>query len=181
MPISFADAGLKERDHLQEWILANPQILGGDLMVVSSEYDGFESSEGTPIYDRLDVLAIDRSGRLVIAELKRDRAQSAVTMQALNYAAMMSRFSLDEVGTVFTKYQRKQGRDVEDPLVDLQEWAPEISDETLGPPAIILVAGDFAPQVTNTAMFLFENGIDIRLVQVRLYRIAGGQLVLTRS
>ncbi len=73
-PISFADAGLKERNHLQEWILANPQILGGDLMVVSSEYDGFESSVGTPIYDRLDVLAIDRSGRLVIAELKRDRS-----------------------------------------------------------------------------------------------------------
>ncbi len=53
-------------------------------MVVSSEYDGFESSAGTPIYDRLDVLAIDRSGRLVIAELKRDRAQSTVTMHALN-------------------------------------------------------------------------------------------------
>ncbi|MEJ7648894.1 MAG: hypothetical protein WKF57_07675 [Nakamurella sp.] len=46
--------------HLQEWILANPQILGTDLMVVSSEYDRFESSEGTPTDDRLDVLAIDR-------------------------------------------------------------------------------------------------------------------------
>lgn len=180
-PISFAEAELKERDHLQEWILANPKILGDDLMVVSSEYDGFESSEGTPIYDRLDVLALDRSGRLVVAELKRDRAQSAVTMQALNYAAMMSRFSLDEVCAVFGKYQHKLGRTVEDPLTELREWAPEISDETLGPPAIILVAGDFVPQVTNTAMFLFENGIDIRLIQVRLYRIADGQLVLTRS
>ena len=181
LPISFAGAGLRERDHLQEWILANPAILGKDLMVVSSEYDGFESSEGTPIYDRLDVLAIDRSGRLVIAELKRDRAQSTVTMQALNYAAMMSRFSLDEVGTVFAKYQRNLGRNLEDPLLELREWAPEISDETLSPPAIVLVAGDFVPQVTNTAMFLFENGIDIRLVQVRLYRIGDGQLVLTRS
>lgn len=180
-PISFAEAGLKERDHLQEWILANPKILGDDLMVVSSEYDGFESSEGTPIYDRLDVLSVDRSGRLVIAELKRDKAQSAVTMQALNYAAMMSRFSLDEVCAVFGRYQRKLGRNVEDPLAELREWAPEISDETLGPPAIILVAGDFVPQVTNTAMFLFENGIDIRLIQVRLYRITDGQLVLTRS
>ncbi len=70
---------------------------------------------------------------------------------------MMSRFSLDEVGTVFAKYQRKLGRDVEDPLLELREWAPEISDETLGPPAIILVAGDFVPQFTNTAMLLFER------------------------
>ncbi|RIJ66999.1 hypothetical protein D1871_23300 [Nakamurella silvestris] len=162
-------------------MLANPAILGEDLMVLSSEYDGFESSEGTPVYDRLDVLALDKSGRLVVAELKRDRAQSAVTMQALNYAAMMSRFSLDDVCEVFVRYQRTVGREVEEPLAELQEWAPGVSDETLGPPSVILVASDFAPQVTNTAMFLFENRIDIRLIQVRLYRTAGGELVLTRS
>jgi hypothetical protein len=50
---------------------------------------------GQPTYDRLDVLALDRSGRLVVAELKRDRAPDTVSMQALNYAAMVSRFSLD--------------------------------------------------------------------------------------
>jgi hypothetical protein len=180
-PVSFADAGLRERDDLQEWVLSHPQILGDDLMVVTSEYDGFESSDGSPVYDRLDVLAVDRSGRLIVAELKRDKAPSAVTMQALNYAAMMSRFSLDQVADVYARYRRAHGHKVDDPLMELREWAPEISDETLGPPAIILVASDFAPQVTNTAMFLFESRIDIRLIQVRLYRLSDGQLVLTTS
>ena len=66
-------------------------------------------------------------------------------------------------------------------LADLREWASEISDETLGPPGIVRTAGEFAPQVTNTAMFLFENHVDIRLVQVRLYRLDTGQLVVTTS
>lgn len=44
--------------HLQEWILADPPILGSDVVVVASGCGGFELSEGTPTYDQLDVLAI---------------------------------------------------------------------------------------------------------------------------
>ena len=84
--------------------------------------------------------------------------------------------------SVYATYQRKRGRNVvEDPLLELRKWAPGISDETLGRSAMILVVGDLAPQVTNIGMYLFENGIDIRLVQVRPYRIADRQLILTRS
>ncbi|MEJ7648895.1 MAG: hypothetical protein WKF57_07680 [Nakamurella sp.] len=43
------------------------------------------------------------------------------------------------------------------------------------------MAAEFVPQVINTAMFLFENGIDIRLIQVCLYRMEDRKLVLTRS
>ena len=31
-------AGLKERQHLQEWVLANPEILGEDVLIVTSEF-----------------------------------------------------------------------------------------------------------------------------------------------
>jgi hypothetical protein len=34
-PISLADAGLTERGHLQEWVLAHPEMLGPDVMVVA--------------------------------------------------------------------------------------------------------------------------------------------------
>lgn len=99
VPISFADAGLRERDELQQWIIDHPEILGDELKVVSFEFDRWETYGGTPARDRLDVLALDRAGRLVVAELKRDRASDTTTMQALNYAAMVSRFSLDMLTT----------------------------------------------------------------------------------
>lgn len=48
-------------------------MLGEDLLVVSIEFDRFSNSS-----DRLDVLAMDRSGNLVVIELKRDSAAVAV-------------------------------------------------------------------------------------------------------
>ncbi|MCA1676198.1 MAG: DNA-binding protein, partial [Actinobacteria bacterium] len=91
VPISIAEAGLRAREHLQEWILAHPEILAADLRIISFEFDRWEAAGSVPTYDRLDILAMDRSGRLVVAELKRDRAPDTVTMHALNYAAMVSR------------------------------------------------------------------------------------------
>lgn len=180
-PISFADAGIREREHLQEWILTYPRILGEDLRVVSFEFDRWLAGSGERTYDRLDLLALDRGGRLVVAELKRDRAPDTVSMQALNYAAMVSRFNLDLLAEVYAARRGDDQLSSEQALAELREWAPELSDETLGPPRIVLVAADFGPQVTNTCLFLYENGIDIRLVRVQLYRTDSGELVLTTS
>jgi hypothetical protein len=102
-------------------------------------------------------------------------------MQALNYAAMVSRFSLDILADVYATYRGSEQLSSEQALDELREWAPELSDETLGPPGIVLVAAEFGPQVTNTGLFLYESGIDIRLVRVQLYRTGGGELVLTTS
>src|SRR6266540_4848033 len=164
-PVTFVDAGLREREHLQEWVLAHPRILGEDLCIVSFEFDRWLAGSGEPTYDRLDILALDRSGRLTVAELKRDRAPGTVSMQALNYAAMVSRFSLDTLADVFAAYRGSEQLSSEQALAELRDWAPELSDETLGPPRIVLVAAEFGPQVTNTSLFLYENGIDIRLVR----------------
>jgi hypothetical protein len=150
-PVMFAEVGLREREHLQEWVLAHPQILGEELQIVSFEFDRWLTGTGEPTYDRLDVLALDRSGRLLVAELKRDLAPQTVSMQALHYAAMVSRFSLDTLGDVYAARRREVQLSNEQALDELRGWAPELSDETLGPPRIVLVATDFGPQVTNTS------------------------------
>lgn len=43
VPITLSQAGFHERQHLQEWVVAHPEILGEDVMVVSSEFDEWES------------------------------------------------------------------------------------------------------------------------------------------
>ncbi|WP_328949275.1 hypothetical protein OG778_14505 [Streptomyces sp. NBC_00184] len=44
--------------------------------------------------DRLDVLGLDATGRLVVVELKRGTADRDVHLQAITYAALVSRFDL---------------------------------------------------------------------------------------
>jgi RecB family endonuclease NucS len=60
-PISLAEAGLSERQHLQEWVLSHPEIIGDGVLVVTSEFDSWRSATGAE-RDRLDVLGIDREG-----------------------------------------------------------------------------------------------------------------------
>jgi RecB family endonuclease NucS len=81
-PISLAEAGLREREHLQEWVLANPGILGTGVLVITSEFDRWESRGGAE-RDRLDILGLASDGHLVVAELKRDTAPDTVQMQAI--------------------------------------------------------------------------------------------------
>lgn len=61
--VTLADSGLKERQHLQEWVLTHPSVLGGGVMVVTSEFSSWESSGGQKVSDRLDVLGLDAEGR----------------------------------------------------------------------------------------------------------------------
>src|SRR4051812_6352111 len=80
---SLAEAGLLERRDLQEWVLAHPEILGEEIQVVGTEFDRWATAAGVPTWERLDVLGLDREGRLVVAELKRGRAPDGVIGQAL--------------------------------------------------------------------------------------------------
>jgi hypothetical protein len=178
--ISMAAHGLKEVTHLQEWVLAHPQILGSDAKIVTSEFARWRTATDTAVSDRLDVLAINRAGRLIVAELKRDKAPDTVTMQAINYAAMVRRFSLDTLAEVHARYLGA-GTTAGDARQQLIDWADELSDETLGPPQIVLLASEFGPTVTNTALFLFESGIDIQLRRYQLYSTVGNETVLTVS
>ena len=57
----FNELGFRERDHLQEWIAKNPETLGEELLIIQKEFDGFSETN-----ERLDLLALDKSGNLVI-------------------------------------------------------------------------------------------------------------------
>jgi hypothetical protein len=57
-PITLAEAGLRERSDLQEWVLAHPEILGEGVLVVTFEFDRWQGSGGARERDRLDVLGL---------------------------------------------------------------------------------------------------------------------------
>jgi hypothetical protein len=175
--ISLAATGLLERQHLQEWVLAHPQILGMEAKIVTFEFDQWTTNSAASLSDRLDVLAIDRTGRLIVAELKRDKAPDTTTMQAINYAAMASRFSLDTLAEAHARHLGA-GATVDTARAELQEWASDVSDETLAPPKIVLLASEFGPTLTNTALFLFEAGLDICLRRYQLFETQSGERVL---
>ena len=53
---SFTTLKIWERQHIEAWIRKNPEMLGENLLIVSTEFSSFSNSK-----DRLDVLA-DEAG-----------------------------------------------------------------------------------------------------------------------
>jgi hypothetical protein len=171
-PISLGDAGLKERQDLQEWVLAHPEILGPGVMVVTFEFDRWWSASGSQPLDRLDVLGLDDTGRLVVAELKRDRAPDTIEMQAIKYAAMASRFTLKSLAEQHARFLSQRGTpcDDEEALTRLTTFAEDLAPEILPKPRIVLLAADYPPVVTATTVWLNEMGVDITLMKYQAYR-----------
>lgn len=180
---SLGESDLLER-HLQQWVKQYPTILGEKALIVTEEFDRWTTASGDSTADRLDLLALAPDGTLIVAELKRHRAPDAVLVQALNYAAMASRFDLDLLARAHAHFLSKPGEadvGVEEALERLRAWAPRVSDETLAPPRIVLVAEDYGPVLTNTAIYLLERQLDLRLIRVGLHRIAGDVRAMTST
>lgn len=178
---SLGDSDLLER-HLQRWVKQYPTILGEDALIVTEEFDRWTTASGESTADRLDILALARDGTLIVAELKRHRAPDAVMVQALNYAAMASRFDLDLLARAHAHFLSKEGESevgVEEALERIRGWAPGVTDETLAPHRIVLVAEDYSPVLTNTAIYLLERELDLRLMRVGLHRMPGNLRAMT--
>lgn len=183
--VSIESLGLTERAHLQEWVIAHPDIIGQSVLVVAFEFDRWSSSTGVNPRDRLDVLGLDQDGRLVLAELKRGRAPDTVELQAIKYAAMVSRFSEDSLADLHAEFlertQQLKLTNVE-ALEKLQAHVlAGLSPDLLLRPRIVLLAEDFSPIVTSSVVWLNEQGVDISLRRYQAYRTTSGETMITVS
>lgn len=154
-------------------------------MIVTSEFGDWATKAGDKDRDRLDVLGLAADGRLVLAELKRAEAATAIGMQALNYAARASLFTVDKLAVVHQKFLKSRGTTIttDEARNKLYEHAAELSDDTVSDvPRVVLVATAFGLDVTTTAVFLTRKlEMDVQLVRFQAYQTASGELVLTVS
>jgi alkylated DNA nucleotide flippase Atl1 len=180
--VSFSGVGALELQDIERWIREHPLVLGEDLKVVTHQFASFERSK-----DRLDVLAIDRTGRLVVIEVKRDTSGAYQDLQALRYAAFVSTFRADQLAEAHVEYVRRS----EDREIDVKGARRELEAFIEGgdldvvdedtQPRIMLVAAGFQPAVTSTVIWLARSyGMDITCVQLLPYEV-GGELLLCSS
>ena len=40
----FGELAFRERDHLQEWLVHEPDALGEELLIIQKEFDGFDET-----------------------------------------------------------------------------------------------------------------------------------------
>lgn len=159
--VRFADLGFRERNHLQEWIANQPDVLGEDLLIIQKEFDGFDDTR-----ERLDLLAIDRQGNLVVIENKLDDSGRDVVWQCLKYASYCSSLSKAQVADVFQRYLDRQGVAADAKRLICEFLGEDgFEDVVLNPgndQRLILVAAQFRKEVTSTVLWLLKHGVFLK-------------------
>ena len=148
--VDFAQLGLRERQDIQEWVAANPTILGADLLIIGKEFSDFDRTN-----ERLDLLAVDADGKLVIIELKRDDSGADVHWQAIKYASYFARVTATDIINLFSSHAKISAEEAKSRLqqhLDADDLNVLNNDQR-----IILASHRFAPEVTNAVLWLNEK------------------------
>lgn len=148
--VDFAQLGLRERQHIQEWVAANPTILGNDLLIIGKEFSDFDRTN-----ERLDLLAVDADGKLVIIELKRDDSGADVHWQSIKYASYFARATATDIVNLLSRYAGISAEEAESRLQ--QHLGADDLNALNNDQRIILASHRFAPEVTNAVLWLNEK------------------------
>jgi hypothetical protein len=153
---------------LEEWLVANPELAGEPLLILGSQLAEFAEDK-----DRLDVLAVDNQGEIVLLELKVDGQFRLTDLQALAYAAGYAGMPSDHFAEILRKrferdgapeatLERAQEAIVEfvDVLDEFDEWQPSKRVR------IKLLAPGYPRRVLHTVKWLGDvYGMPIEAIQ----------------
>jgi len=166
---TFHELGFKERENLQEWIANNPECLGEELLIIQKEFNGFNDTN-----ERLDLLALDRQGNLVVIENKLDDSGRDVVWQVLKYVSYCSSLSKQNIIDIYQQYLNKwsNSKNAEENLTDFFQNT-ELQELKLNQGSsqrIILIAANFRKEVTSTILWLLNYKIRAQCFKVTPYK-----------
>ena len=168
---TLTDSGRTETLDLESWIEADPSIVRPGIKLIGRQV----LTRSGP----LDLLGIDRSGDLIIIELKRDRLPREVLAQAIDYTADIATWSVDKISEVCTKYTGNSLDDIISesfPDIDLENT--KINDHQ----RIILVGFGIETALERMLDWLSENyGVSINAVILKYMKTSTGSETLTRT
>lgn len=170
----FSAHGLREREDLQRLLRDRIDVLMKDVLVVAEEFADWQDSRR-----RIDLLGIDKNANLVVIELKRTEDGGHSELQALRYAAMISKMTFDKLVETFQTYlsERNDSKDARAELLEFLGWVEPEEEAFAQSVKIVLAAADFDREITSSVLWLNEQGLDIRCVRIRPYTDGGRVLI----
>ena len=159
---------------LEDTLVAHPDLLMPGLKLIGRQ----TPTAGGP----LDLLGVDRYGRLSLFELKRGTLTRDAVAQVIDYAADLEAMDLSELADLLTKESGERGIDE---IEDLEEWYGQRFGEqeltSLRPLRMFLVGLGADERAERMVDFLANNsGMDISLITFHGFAYGGKTLFARR-
>lgn len=155
----FRSNKLLERYDIQEWIESSPEILGEEILIIAKELI-------LPTGSRLDLLGVDKLGKLLILELKRDDSGKNIDWQAIKYASFCSNLLVDEIVQKFSDYSNTEESEAR---IKLESFLDVEIDAVNSSQRILLVAREFHSDVISGVLWLRDYGVEIECLRLKPY------------
>jgi hypothetical protein len=168
---SLKNEGRTEPYDLEPWIASHPAIIGTDIAIIGRQVP----SKSGPI----DLLGIDKSGNIVIIEIKRDKLPREALAQAIDYASDTAEWTIDKIGEICTKYKGKSLDEF------VGESFPEVDVESLNindTQRIMLVGFSAESALERMIEWLSDNfNVNINAVVLNYLKTASGDELLSKT
>lgn len=175
-PNRLARSSFDREKDLEELIKRDPSLLDQENLLIIGQ-----QAQVQDVNDRIDLLAIDAQGTLVVIEIKRGKVSSPDEIQSIRYASYVSNWvhdSLEKQADLFysipahqkllKKYLRNEDANYEGFIQLLEQFCEEEYDLNWDQ-RIILVGTDIGEKVLPVLVWLNKKGVDIKFVQLQAF------------
>ncbi len=168
-PVTFAALDFESR--LQNILATDIAIADPNLMVIGREVK-------TAFDKRIDLLAMNRDGQLVVLELKRDKTPRDVVAQVLDYGSWIKTLDDDDIASVFEQYQKKYlpqmpSRSIDQAFCERFD-VKEMPDELNESHELVIVASSLDPSTERIVTYLADT-YEVRINAVFFHCFKDGE------
>jgi hypothetical protein len=160
------EKGLDREDDLEEILMKNIKILADNSLIVGRQVP-------TKYGKRLDLLAIDNNGSLVILELKRERTARETVAQGIDYASWVKSLTPSDVSDIFEAYDEKylkSGKTLDAAFVE--KFGFKLEDEDVNTShQIVIVASELDTSTERIIAYLDSSSVPINFVSFKIFGI----------
>jgi len=160
---------LSRESLIEDWVAENPALLGLDAIIIGRQVP---TAHGKYI----DLLALDRSGGVIVIELKKDRTPREIVAQVLDYASWVRTLLTP---AIYELAQRHHGGQRLSAVYEAH-FGDRIPERLNGSHAMLIVASELDPASRRIVEYLSEeHGVSINTAFFNVFEADGGEWLTT--
>lgn len=164
---------LDSEQRLEDWIEQDPSLLGLDVLIIGRQVR-------TQFGGRIDLLALDQHGDVIVVELKKGRTPREVVAQVLDYAAWVDGLSPKDVGEIAEAYLASRMPDAANRLPEafVRRFGTPLPEALNADHRMLIVASELDDSSERIVQYLSSrHSLGINVVFFRCFRQDGREFV----